>query len=1309
MDHTADPSTTSSGCSEFVHLHVHTEFSLLDGFSKIDELTRMAAADGQPALAITDHGSMAGAWQHAKACRAAGIKPILGIETYLAIGSRHERNFETVAADDASSEDTGSEAGSGTKTKRYEHLTILARTRVGWENLVAMHNESQNSFWYHPRIDYDLLADHGDGLIVLTGCLGGPVAGPLSRGDDDTARANLDRLISCVGRENVYIEVMDHQIPAEKRALRKLVDLAGDYDLPMVATNDAHYQHDTDADTHDAWLAIQAGAGNKARIDNPNRFRFNGTGYHLKTAEEMLAVRPQSPWWPEAYANTVALAGRVDDDTMPGARLRLPKFPAPDGFDDSAAYLKHLVKEGAHARYGNPYSQEVADRLNHEFSVISQMGFVDYFLIVADVINWARSQGIQTGPGRGSAAGSVVSFSLGIVQVDPLRFNLLFERFLEPGRAGMPDIDVDFEKGRRDDVIAYIADKWGEDLVAKIGTFGVSKSKASLKNAARLLDRPKTGDSLSKLVPIDGGSPYTFDRLADTDDQAGLAFRDAVADGGDEAGEVVELAKSFEGTVSNQSIHASGILVGDEPINTLIPLRRDTKSKSDSIRAGFPITEWDGPSVEDYGILKLDILGLRTLDIVAAASESIRDITGGEAVSIDSLPDPNNHSDPKVEATWRLLRSGSTAGVFQMDGEKMTELCENVAPDSIEELSAIIALYRPGPLSANMHVRYTERKHGREAIDYSIYSGDESEQQLIATVLDETLGVMIFQESLMRLGTVVAGFDATWRSKLRKAVSKKKADLMAEVGAKFRAQAVEDIYGEDGELISPAFAESTAETMWEQMKGSAAYLFNASHSYAYAYLAFATAYLKASWPAAFSSAVLTYTTDEEKRLSAFTSIRADGIDVLPPDVNTSQATTAPVNQDAIIVGLAEVKGVGSAGHAIVTERDKNGAFTSLADLMNRLDASDVSLTAVEGLIESGALDQFGTRRGHMRVYRVLRAVPDFPVDSTEWGVVSRASRQRERIGLILGTHPLKELGSQLKAWETPSGTKPLSLHRLPNTAHADVVTLGLVGAWSEKPYKHGRLARVTLEGSRAQVAGLVWDRELTEFKARGLPPVGSPVAVSATVKSRTVETTDADGDPVASTRQELFIRQLWPIEVDDPVFGQPAVPADVNLSGTMPGPDDGDTDPEPRPSSGDPVKTRAESANHRTARSTPTPAPSAQNLRDHPFTGVHATDGSNTFSCIRRDGPNPANIKATLVDTALLRPAIGLPEGNYVLGTRGTDMFMFVCVTKAIPEPAELLALAERHALATTAEDYTGDNAYPIHLVCPDAERKRAA
>lgn len=1181
----------------FVHLHTHSEFSALDSIAKVGAIVQGAADDGAPAVAITDHGSLGGLWKLREKASENGIKPLPGVELYLAFGSRFARNAIDAPSDD-SDPDEG-EARSAVKQKRYMHLTVLAANRAGWHNLIAVCNEAQKTWWYRPRADMDLLREHAEGLVVLTGCLGGPVAGPLARSraaladagkartkaDKDAAtelarteRAEaeraLDELVDVFGQGNVYVEIMDHGIDAEQAILSDLVDLARSRDLMIVATNDCHYIHEDQADAHEAWLAM----GTRKTLADENRFRFHGTGYHLRTASEMWAVRDE-PWWHEACANTVKVAERISADTIPQPRQRLPHFPIPDGFDSSAAYLRHLVSQGARRRYGSDPDRpgklpaEVNERIRFEFGVIHDFGFEDYFLIVADMIDWARSDrglptsahpdgepGMKTpilvGPGRGSAGGAALAFVLGITNVDPIANGLLFERFLDPTRAGMPDIDVDFEQARRAEVLAYLAVKYGRDHVVVLGTFGIDRTRAALKDAARVLGTPEIGDDLSRVMPMHESKPRPLAYALTTGEDDARPFQQALEAAGPAGQAVVEIAAAFENVVRNEGVHACGVIVGDEPLGNLVPIRKNM-SKSAPVDA-LGILHWDGKDAEKFGLLKVDVLGLRTLDIIARTQQIIAETTG-EVVDADTLT--IGDGSPRDRATWALLSDGATAGVFQLESPGMRRLCQDVAPHTLDDLSSLVALYRPGPMAAGSHEHYAARKSGQEDRGYAYLTTDQDEAKALETVLGVTYGLPVFQEQLMMLSTVIGGLEAGDRNALRKAFSKKDAALMEQVRSKMFAGG---LAGQGTSGVT--FSTDTLERVWKTFEGSASYLFNKSHSTAYGVIAYQTAYLKASWPAAFGAATLACTKGDEKRSAILQYLTSEGVNVLAPDVNRSGPATS-TDDGAVRIGLTEVKEVGAAGAEIVAERDANGPFLSLADLSARVPG--VSTTALTGLIESGAADAFGPRLGQAMVVRAVGHVD--PVHA-EWGAVERAARQRARLGFAVGEHPLRALPELTR--HRMDGTPVRGLKAVDGAEdQSSMVLLSVLAAWEERAYRGGIMVSMRLEGSDRSTEAVMWNRE-REALGGWRPRIGDPIAVRAQVSERVRVIEEIDEVTEETFERTESVRQLKvthiepvPVPVSDAAAWSltgPSILADAHVQETL-DLSGADTGPQPTP------------------------------------------------------------------------------------------------------------------------------------------------
>lgn len=1156
-----------------VHLHTHSEHSFLDGLGKVEDICRTAAEQDMPAVAITDHGNLSGAWRFQKAADKHGIKSIHGCEFYLAIGSRDDQNFVEVPVDESDMDPTVAdvEKGNGkwkpkTKKKVYEHLTVVAENEAGWRNLVTLNNTSHDSFWHKNRIDLDLLGEHSDGLIVFTGCLGGPIASLLMRGDVDGADRKLGELKERLGGTSdpdtspLFVEIMSHGIDVEDTKVQpELILLARKHNLPMVATNDSHFVHADHSHAHDAWLCLAT----RSTLAAEKRYRFTGEGYHLRDAYEMRSLFDLESGTEEACNNTLVIARRAADRVLPEAQLRLPRFPIPDGYEPSAtavkrgytddlAYLYDQVAEGARRRFGSPLPDEVKARLRFEFDIVAAKGLHSYFLIVQDVCDWARSRGIRIGPGRGSAAGSVISYSLGIVNVDPIANHLLFERFLNPDRTGMPDIDLDFEAERRMEVVNYLRERWGEDSVARIGTFGMARSKRAVRDAARVLEVSKIGDQMSALIGNDkGGKPFGFEALFDDANEQTRDFRNLVADS-EEAQRVATIASQFENTVSQAGIHACGILVSDQDLTTLVPTRRDRGKGSNHIE-GMLVTEWDGRDIDDFGLLKLDVLGLRNLDVVTRCVEIIRETTGEDVSDLVDDP-PYDPSDPRVRAAFDLISLGQTSGVFQLESSGMVRLCQDIRPDSLDDLAAIVALFRPGPLGAGMHERFAARKHGHEPVDYSIFTegspNAEAEEEAIAQVLGVTYGVPTFQEQLMQLGSVVAGFDASLRNRLQKAVSKKIKEEMAAVGELFIAGAQEALTDSDGNITKIAFADKTAVRLWDAIKGAGDYAFNRAHSYGYATLAHITALLKANWPAPYAAALLAVTSGKDKRQAVLQAVSEEGITVLPPSVNASSENTSVSDSNTIRLGLSEAKSVGKAGKWIVDERELNGPYSSIHEVARRAsrEGSKVSTSHLEGLIEAGAFDELSPFEGRTcragmtmiaRTAQTTGSVIEIEPPDMEWSSVELAAREQDRLGLLLSEHPLAVHGRSdaLSTFVARNGMPPQQLADLPSKDGGRFCCFALVTGWTERTYSKGRMASVSVEGPSVSARGVVWDEALTKLRSEGrIPKVGDCVVIDGKVSVRLLDSSsddEGDGEGEVIEVRELTIWDVEPVALPD--------------------------------------------------------------------------------------------------------------------------------------------------------------------------------
>ncbi len=738
----------------FAHLHTHTEFSMLDGAARVEALVAKAAADGQPALGITDHGNMYGVLDFYQACRNQGITPVIGTELYQAYEHRSERPARRGRVDDSGGDSEGGR-------KAYYHLTALAENETGYRNLIQLSSRAYlEGYYMKPKVDWELLEAHHEGLIVTTGCLGGQVLQALLKGDEAEALDKAARLQDIFGRDNLFIEIQDQGIPEQRLTNPKLLEIARKIGAPLLATNDSHYTDQGDHEAHDALLCVQTGA----LMSDPDRFKFHGDQHYLKTASEMRGVFAEVP---EACDNTLWIAERANVEISFG-KPQLPDFPIPEGFADSATYLEHLTFAGARQRWGEQLSDEVVERLAFELKVIGDMGFSSYFLIVWDLIKHARDRDVRVGPGRGSAAGCAVAYCLRITDLDPIRYDLLFERFLNPSRISMPDIDMDFEARFRDEMIRYAAERYGRDHVAQIVTFSTIKARAAVRDAARVLGYPYVvGDKVAKAMP-----PLVMGR--DTPLHACLEEHPKYVDGYKMAGElrdmyaadpdaksVIDVARGLEGLRRQDGIHAAAVVITKERLTEYLPIQRKPEAGQDPELAPV-VTQYEMHGVEDLGLLKMDFLGLRNLDVIADAIRLIKASQGIE-LDIDTVPLDD-------AATYKLLQAGDSIGVFQLEGTPMRALMRSLAPDSFEDVAALVALYRPGPMAANMHNDYADRKNGRKPVTYV--------HDDLADLLGDTYGLMIYQEGMMRVAQRFAGYSLAEADNLRKACGKKSRDLI---------------------------------------------------------------------------------------------------------------------------------------------------------------------------------------------------------------------------------------------------------------------------------------------------------------------------------------------------------------------------------------------------------------------------------------------------------------------------------------------------------------------------------------------------
>ncbi len=981
----------------FTHLHVHTEFSMLDGAARLEELVAKAVADGQPALGITDHGNMYGVLEFYKECNAQGVKPVIGTEAYLAYDSRFERPPRRGRIDDSGGDTEGGK-------KLYYHLTLLAETDQGYRNLIQLASLAfMEGYYYKPRMDWDLLNRYHDGLIATTGCLGGHVLQSLLQGDEKGALEKAGRLQEIFGRDHLFVELQDHGLPAQRETNPKLIEIARRIGAPLIATNDSHYVHREDHEAHDALLCVQTGAV----LSDPKRFKFEGEEHYLKSASEMRYLFRD---YPEACDNTLWIAERADV-TIEFGKPQLPDFPIPDGFADDGEYLDHLTREGAHERWGANPPPAVVERLAYELQVIKNMGFASYFLIVADLIRYARSRGIRVGPGRGSAAGCAVAYCLRITDLDPIKYDLLFERFLNPSRKQMPDIDMDFDSRYRDEMIRYAAETYGRDHVAQIITFGTIKARNAVRDAARVLGFPYgTGDRIAKAMPPlvmgrDTPLRYCFEQNPKyADGYKAAAELRSMYDLDPDVKRVVDVAKGLEGLKRSDGIHAAAVV----------------------------ITKFEMHGVEDLGLLKMDFLGLRNLDVITDTVEMVR-ATKDPEFDVDAIP----LDDPAVFA---LLGRGDTMGVFQLESPPMRALLRSLAPTSFEDVSAVLALYRPGPMSVNMHYDYADRKNGRQPVSY--FHPDA------ADVLADTYGLMIYQESVMRVAQKFAGYTLAEADNLRKAVGKKVRELMAAEREGFEAGCERTGYG-----------RALGKELFDVIEKFADYAFNKSHTFGYGLVTYQTAFLKAHHPVEYFACLLTSVKSNLDKAAVYLAdARQMGIKVLTPDVNrsvTDFAALAPADvppdtslplgsPGAITFGLSAIRNVGEGlVELLLGERDANGPFDSFHDFVERVPMPVLNKRTIESLIKAGAFDSLGhPRRGLMMVFEqiidttlVRRRERDqgvmslfgdigdtgnpafddrIAIPALEFDKSDRLKFEKEMLGLYVSDHPLLGVEAALR-------------------------------------------------------------------------------------------------------------------------------------------------------------------------------------------------------------------------------------------------------------------------------------------------------
>ncbi|MDG4832127.1 DNA polymerase III subunit alpha [Solwaraspora sp. WMMD1047] len=985
----------------FVHLHVHTEYSMLDGAARLKDLFAEANRLGMPALAMTDHGNLFGAYDFYKQATAAGIRPIIGSEMYLTPGTDRRDRTRVRWADGGENDVSGGGA--------YTHLTMLAADGDGLRNLFRMQSRaSLEGYFYKPRADRELLHEYGKGIIATTGCPSGEVQTWLRIGNFDKACESAAEFRDIFGADNYYLELMDHGLDIETRVRQDLIRLGKRLNLKPVATNDLHYTYDRDADAHEVLLCVQSGS----TMADPKRFKFDARDFYLKSPAEMRALWDAEV--PGACDNTLEIAEKIGDySALFASRNLMPQFPVPAG-ETEETFLRKEVLRGLERRFPGGVPEGHRKQAEYELDVILKMGFPGYFLVTADLVDYAKREGIRVGPGRGSAAGALIAYALGITELDPIPHGLLFERFLNPDRVSMPDIDMDFDERRRGDMIRYATERYGEERVAQIITYGTIKAKAAVKDAARVLGYPfAMGDRITKAmpppvmgkdIPLGGIFDPKHPRYPEAVEFRQLYESDA------EVKKIVDTAKGLEGLKRQWGVHAAGVILSRDPLMDVLPIQKREQD-------GAIITQWDMGACETIGLLKMDFLGLRNLTVMDDCVESIKENRGLDMV-LEELP-----LDDKP--TYELLARGDTLGVFQLDGGPMRSLLRSMVPDNFEDISAVLALYRPGPMGANAHNEYADRKNNRKPV---VPIHPELAEPL-AEILGDTYGLIVYQEQVMAIAQQLAGYTLGAADLLRRAMGKKKKEILDKEYVPF-SQGMRD----------NGYSPEAIKTLWDILVPFSDYAFNKAHTAGYGLVSYWTAYLKANYPAEYMAALLTSVGDDKDKAAVYLAeCRRMRIKVLPPDVNESNARFAAVGEN-IRFGLAAVRNVGvNVVESIRRNRREKGAYTDFYDYLRKVDAVACNKRTVESLIKAGAFDSLGhTRKGLLAVHAdaidsfldikrneavgqydlfgdafgagdgapggAMVVTPQIP--STEWDKTDLLTFEREMLGLYVSDHPL---------------------------------------------------------------------------------------------------------------------------------------------------------------------------------------------------------------------------------------------------------------------------------------------------------------
>ena len=1045
--------------SQFVHLHLHTQYSLLDGANKLKEVIAHAAQLGQPAIAMTDHGNMHGAVEFYYEAKKSGIKPIIGCELYVTPGSRHERKMRA-------------QGGAGTC-----HLTVLAANKTGYHNLCKLSSLAyKEGFYFKPRVDHELLERYSEGLIVLSGCLAGEVA-QATMVDDYKGAKELVEFYAKTFKDRYYLELQPHPIDDQRKHNAAIMDLAQSMGVPLVGTTDCHYLNKDDHFAQEVLMCISTG---KTILD-PDRLRHEGFTLHLKTEQEMIKEFESTDRCTEAVRNSALIASQCDL-SLESKTYYMPKYECADE-RPLIDIMAEMAREGLTSRedalaalpgWGPAMKQQYLDRVEEEISLIGKMGFAGYFLVVADFIVWAKDHGIPVGPGRGSVAGSLVAYAMRITEVDPISNKLFFERFLNPERISMPDIDVDFCIHGREHVIKYVIEKYGKEKVSQIATFGTLKAKAAIKDVGRALGMSYAEtDRIAQLVPAPRqGFDYPIAEA--------LKMEPKLAEyAAGEGRELIELAQKLEGLTRHSSTHAAGVVIGDRPLDELLPMMVD--------KDGNDVTQYSMTYVEKVGLVKFDFLGLKTLTVLHTACQIIKESRGVD-IDLNGLP----LNDPK---TYTLLCGGNTTGVFQLESSGITEMVVRLKPSCFDDIVAILALYRPGPLDAGMVDHYIERKHGREPISYL--------HPLMKDILMDTYGVILYQEQIMQLARALSGYSLGEADLLRKAMGKKNPEEMAKQKTRFVSGAVEK-----------GIAQKLADEIFQQMETFARYGFNRSHTAAYALVSFQTAYLKAHYGVEFMAALMTHDMeDTDKTFKNFNECRKQGIAVLPPNLNESLASFT-VRSGKILFGLEAVKGTGQKAVEAILRAREDGPFKDLEDLISRVDLNSVNKRVFENMIKSGGFDFSKVSRREMserledllKVYasrkdvdpnqmNLFGAVAPKPVVARravtipEWPVNQKLSFEREALGFYISGHPLEKFKWDLKRLGALS-TADVKVKKA-----KEVRVGGVITALKLKNTKKGdRYASFALEDWLGTIDSLVWPD--TYKKIQHLIVPDEPVMVS---------------------------------------------------------------------------------------------------------------------------------------------------------------------------------------------------------------------